>query len=188
MGSKRHLLDELFLDKNKPLYRFAKSMVLGRIPKEKFTAFIKERFHSSGITIDALNISEILSLTDCHPYYTQQFCHEICNATLPRKHVTLTDIARAKEALLQSQSYAYTTIWESLSPKQRQVMAALCQAPGANIYSEEFMRRFSLAMPTIQTAMKALLKKGFVEKENSHYILSDIFFTEWIRRKTGYSS
>jgi AAA+ ATPase superfamily predicted ATPase len=185
MGSKRHLLDELFVDKNKPLYRFAKSMVLGRIPKDKFTAFIKERFQSAGIAIDALNVSEILSLTECHPYYTQQFCHEICNATLPRKHVTLTDIARAKESLLQSQSYAYTTIWESLSPKQRQVMAALCQNTSANLYSDDFMRRFSLGMPTIQTAMKALLKKGLVEKENSHYVLTDIFFTEWIRRKTG---
>jgi hypothetical protein len=185
MGSKRHLLNELFIDKNRPLYHFAKSMVLGKIPKNKFAVFIRERFQSGQMKVDDLDVSEILSTTDCHPYYTQQFCHEIYNATLPRKHVELTDISKAKEALLQAQSHAYTTIWEDLSPKQRQLMAGLCQTAQANIYSEEFMRRFLMVMPTIQTTIKALLNKGLVERENSHYVLSDTFLAEWIRQKTS---
>lgn len=184
MGSKRHLLDELFQDKAKPLYRIAKSMPLGKIPKSKLGSFIRSRFRSVKMTISPQEISQILDTTGCHPYYTQQLCHEIYNAVIPRKKVSTADAEKAAEQCIQTQSYAYTTIWEGLAGKQRELAIALSKMPGENIYSQNFIARHDLgSASSIQTALEALEKKGILERENGGYSLSDVFFAEWIQKK-----
>jgi len=183
MGSKRHLLAELFLDKARPLYNIAKSFPLGKISPSELTSFIRARFKSVHIAIRPAEMEEILALSDRHPYYTQQLCHEIYNIVTPRKEVSPEDIPRALESCLAAQSYAYTTIWDTLAGKQRDLIVGLSRTEAATIYSQEFIRRFGLGSSgSIQKAIDALLKKGLVEREGDRYYLSDVFFAEWIRR------
>lgn len=187
MGSKRHLLDELFLDKNKPLYRIAKPVPLGKIRQEKFKTFIHTRFRSVDMSIDGKIIDEILNITACHPYYTQQLCHEIFNVSLSKKEaqvITLKDIEAAEDKCISAQSYAYSTIWDSLAGKQKDLILALALNPEANIYSQEFLKRHDLGAPaSVQTAVKALEKKGLLDRVNGGYSISDVFFVEWIKKK-----
>jgi len=184
MGSKRHLSDELFQDKTKPLYRIAKSMPLGKIPEPKLGAFIRSRFRSVKISVSSEDVAQILRRTGCHPYYTQQLCHEIYNAVVPGKKVSEAAIQKAAEQCIQTQSYAYITIWEGLAGKQRELATALSKTPGGNVYSQDFIARHDLGSPSsIQTALEALEKKGILERENGSYCLSDVLFAEWIRRK-----
>jgi len=184
MGSKRHLLAELFLDKAKPLYNIAKSFPLGTIPQEELTSFIRSRFKSVHITAGQDAIERILALTERHPYYTQQLCHEVFNTVAPRTRVTLEDINKALGACLAAQSYAYTTLWDNLSNKQRDLVVGLSTS-NSSIYSQGFINQFNLGSPgAVQKAIDALLKKGLVERENNHYFIADIFFLEWVRRGT----
>lgn len=187
MGSKRHLLDELFLDKNKPLYRIAKPVPLGKISAEKFKTFIRSRFKSVDMDIEAGLIEQILKITTCHPYYTQQLCHEIFNISLSKKAkptITPNDIELAKDKCISAQSYAYSTIWDGLAGKQKDLILALALNPGANIYSQEFLTEYDLgASATVQTAVKALEKKGLLDRQNSSYFISDVFFIEWLKKE-----
>lgn len=183
MGSKRHLLDELFLDKNKPLYRIAKSVPLGKIPAGKFKTFIHSRFKSVDMDIEESLIEQILKLTACHPYYTQQLCHEIFNICFSKKGVTPKDIEIARDKCISAQSYAYSTIWDGLAGKQKDLILALALNPEANIYSQEFLTKHELGAPaTVQTAVKALEKKGLLDRQNGSYFISDIFLVEWIKK------
>lgn len=184
LGSKRHLLDELFQDKNKPLYKIAKSMPLGRISPDKLKRFIQSRFKTGYVNIGQDLLKEILDITLCHPYHTQQLCHELYNVCFPKKTVTREDIARAKQKCIYSQSYTYTTIWDGLSAKQRELIFAIAVTPGAGIYSQDFINKYSLGGPaTVQRAVDALEKKGLVDRENGNYIISDVFFGEWIKER-----
>ena len=187
MGSKRHLLDEMFLDKNKPLYRIAKPVPLGKIPEEKFKSFIHSRFKSANIAIKEDLIDQILKITACHPYYTQQFCHEIFNVCFSKKDIsTITphDIELAEDKCISAQSYAYSTIWDGLAGKQKDLILALSLNPKANVYSHEFLSEHDLgASATVQTAIKALEKKGLLDRQNGGYSISDVFFVEWLKKK-----
>lgn len=187
MGSKRHLLDELFLDKNKPLYRIAKSVPLGRISEKKFESFIHSRFNSVDMIIKENLIERILKITACHPYYTQQLCHEIFNICFSKKEVsTITPkaIELARDKCISAQSYAYSTIWDGLAGKQKDLILALALSPEANIYSQDFLTKYELGAPaTVQTAVRALEKKGLLDRQNGGYSISDIFFVEWIKKK-----
>lgn len=187
MGSKRHLLDELFLDKNKPLYRIAKSVPLGKIKPENLKNFIHSRFKSINMNIDANLVDEILKITACHPYYTQQLCHEVFNVGFSKEEthtITLKDIKAAEDKCISAQSYAYSTIWDGLAGKQKDLILALTLNPEANIYSQEFLSKHELGIPaTVQTAVRALEKKGLLDRANGSYSISDVFFIEWIKRK-----
>jgi len=187
MGSKRHLMDELFQDKNKPLYKIAKAIPLGKIPSNIFKTFIHSRFKSIDMHIESNLIDEILNVTACHPYYTQQLCHEIFNITFSKKEplvISHEDINSARDKCIQAQSYAYVTIWGSLAAKQKSLVLALCKEPGANIYSQDFLDSNSLGTAaSIQTAVKALEKKGVLDRENSSHFVSDVFFIDWLKQK-----
>lgn len=187
MGSKRHLLDELFLDKNKPLYRIAKPVPLNKIKAEKLKSFIHSRFKSIDMAIDKILIDELLKLTACHPYYTQQLCHEVFNVCFSKEEaytITLKDVEMAEDKCISAQSYAYSTIWDGLSGKQKDLILALFLNPEANIYSQEFLVKHELGAPaTVQTAVKALEKKGLLDRANGGYSISDVFFVEWIKKK-----
>lgn len=187
MGSKRHLMDELFQDKNKPLYKIAKAIPLGKIPSERFKAFIHSRFKSVDMRIESGLIDEILNVTGCHPYYTQQLCHEIFNTSFSKEEPAIAnqkDINSARDKCIQAQSYAYATIWDSLAAKQKSLVVALCKEPCANIYSQDFLGRHSLGTAaSIQTAVNALEKKGVLDRENGSYFVSDVFFIEWLKQK-----
>ena len=44
LGSKRHLLERIFNDRNEPFWRSAKQLEIGMIPAAEFAAFVGERF------------------------------------------------------------------------------------------------------------------------------------------------
>lgn len=184
MGSKRHLLDELFTDKSRPLYHIAKPIPLGKIPKEKLADFIRSRFESSGMKISTAQTDRILEITECHSYYTQQLSHEVYNAAFPRPEVSDGDIARAQDNCIQAQAHGHVVLWDGLAGKQRELVIALAKSGMSTIYSQEFIDRHSLgSTASVQTAAEALEKKGLLDRENGSYGLSDVFFAEWVRRK-----
>jgi hypothetical protein len=185
MGSQRHLLDQMFNDKNRPLYRAGKPFNLGRIPESEFSQFIKERFRAGGLNISKEIISQILKLTQCHPYYTQQLCHEIWNQCMARnaKDVQESDIVQGKEQVLKNQNYAYTSMWDSTKGAQRALLHAMAVSEEKGIFSSGFREKYRLGAPsTVARAVEYLEEKGFIEKDGNDYVISDAFFQEWIKR------
>ena len=186
MRSQRHLLDQVFSDKNRPLYRIGKPFNLGRLSKEEFSKFIKKRFKAEGgIVASNDTISQILQLTQCHPYYTQQLCHEIWNQCISqeKKNVEDGDIAQAKEQVLKNQNYAYTSMWDSIKGKQRVLLHAMTMSGENNIFSTDFREKYGLgASSTVARVVEYLEEKGLIEKDDVDYVISDAFFQEWIKR------
>lgn len=185
MGSQRHLLNQMFNDKNRPLYRAGKPFNLSRLSEDEFSQFIKERFKADGINTSKEVISQILALTQCHPYYTQQLCHEIWNQCISqeKKNVEESDIEQAKEQVLKNQNYAYTSMWDSTKGKQRALLHAMAISDEKNIFSTDFREKYRLgASSTVARAVEYLEKKGLIEKDSSNNVISDTFFQEWIKR------
>ena len=75
LGSKRHLLERIFSDRNEPFWRSAKQLEIGMIHPEKFALFLRERFGASGKWIDDEPLARLLAATDGHPYATQELAY-----------------------------------------------------------------------------------------------------------------
>jgi len=184
MGSKRHLIDDIFNNRNRAFYGIGKFFSLGKIPKEEFVSFIKKRFSATGLKINKDLSNKILSLTECHPYYTQMLCHEAWNES-HKKRVDEKSLERAINSVINSQSYAFTSIWDGVSPKQRNLLIALVNGE-SSLHSQDVVVRYDLGSPaTVSKSLKTLEEKEIIVRENGSFNFIDPFFREWIRLRIG---
>jgi uncharacterized protein len=68
LGSRQHLLRQVFTKSNSPLYNSAKVVSLGPIPRDAFSRFIAERCASTSMAITDQAIARLLDITDGHPH------------------------------------------------------------------------------------------------------------------------
>jgi len=179
MGSKKHLFDLIFRDREKPLFRFGKQFYLDRLPKKEYSEFIKKRFSEKSIKVDKAMMDEIFEITGNHPYYTQQLCHELWN--LSEGSITKKHLENAVRNVLRNQSYAYELIWDSLRGHAKSLIMGIALGE-KNLYSSKFIRKHNLnSASSVQKALKMLEKKQLVEKKGGNYVVEDVFFGEWLK-------
>ncbi|MDI6791342.1 MAG: ATP-binding protein [bacterium] len=184
MGSKRHLMHRIFNDRSRPFYKIGKTFTLRKIPKEKFAAFIIKRLESTGMRIESPLIEEILEITEGHPHYTQMLMHEVWNESYPGKIITSESIKMGLEQVFLHEGDAFIALWDSLSPRQKNLLVALASDENIPLHSQAAIIKYELGSPaTVSKSLKVLKDKEFLEQEGGKYIFSDIFFKEWIRRQ-----
>lgn len=178
-GSKRHLLHQIFADESRPLFKFARPMELGNVPKGEFSKFISRKFTSTGGSITGEVIDKVLEFTDGHPYFTQQLCHEMWY--LSKKASDPSVVERAINVILAHYGVEYERIWDGLrSGTQRRLMLGMAREHGQNIYSTDFIVEYQLkTVAHVQKALKLLENRGLVEKGE----ITDLFLAEWLRRR-----
>ena len=183
LGSRKHLIQKMVLDKNRPLYRAGGHYPLGRIAEKEWQPFIRQHFLTATKRIDEGQIHEICEMTQGHPFYTQHLCHALWELCERRKAVTREMIRAAVKVLLDRESYAYTTLWESLTLPQKRFLKGLAAEPaGVKVFAGEFVSRHGLSSASnAQRAVEALLAKDVIDRDNGSFVISDRFFRLWIQ-------
>jgi hypothetical protein len=183
LGSRRHLMDELFHDKNAHLYRSARPLPLGPIAVDKFGRWIRRRFAASGVEATDEVVEAVLELTDGRPFETQQLCAFVWEqardeGTIASSHV----LAKALARLIDAETPRYVAVWDSLSQHQRTVLAAVA-VDGRSVYSEEYRLHHKLGgAGSVRSSLRALESKELVERANGDWVVADVFLAEWLRR------
>ena len=75
LGSKRHLLERIFSDKNEPFWRSAKQLEVGMISPTAFEPFLRQRFEETGKRLSDEAAARLLASTGGHPYATQELAY-----------------------------------------------------------------------------------------------------------------
>jgi uncharacterized protein len=183
MGSRQHLMSRVFNDRNQPLYRSARPLLLGPIAATDFRPFIRSRFESTYVLIQDAAIDRVLDITAGHPHDTQELCHftwDIGVAT--RSVLTPAHVDQARQHVVEAEDAHYTTLWESLTRAQRSLVLALNREPGKGLYSDAFRARHQLGSAgTVQKALRALLDRDVIAGSSVHgYQAPDVFFRSWL--------
>jgi hypothetical protein len=187
LGSKRHLMEEVFTADNQPLYKMAKPVVLDTIARDDFMAFIRERCAETGQDITDLAIAAILDITGGHPHDTQELCYfawSLARAErLPVIDKQTTE--RALALVLDAESARYISLWDGLPAHQRLVLIALSTDPAGPIYSEGYRHDHRLgAASSVQRSVARLVARALIEPVTGNgYRIADVFLREWIIRR-----
>ena len=183
MGSKTHLMRDIFNNPHRPFYKSGKHYPLGKIDPEELSIFAKKKFLEQKITIGKNELNVLLDVTECHPYYFQMLCHVLWELCLENRIIAENDIDKALEILVSRESSVYIAIWDELTIKQKNLLAALAKEEYPEIFSKKFLETYGIGpASSIQKALKKLLKKELVQQENGSYVIYDLFFKKWIRR------
>lgn len=183
LGSRKHLIQKMFLDRNRPLYRAGGHYPLGPIGEEHWQPFVRKRFADADKVIARERIRDVCELTQGHPFYTQHLCHVLWEACEPGAEVTPATIKAAVRVLLDRENYGYTTLWESLTIPQRRFLKGLAiDAAGVKVFGGEFVRRHDLGSASnVQRAVAALQAKDVIDRDNGSFLITDRFFRLWIQ-------
>ena len=187
LGSRKHLIQRMVLDRSSPLYRAGGHYPLNPISTEDWVPFVRERFERSGKQISDDHVRSICRITEGHPFYTQHLCHAVWELSEPEEAVDEQTVNAAVQLLLERESYAYTTLWESLARMQRRFLRGLATEPdGVKVFAAAFGQRHQLGSPsTVQRAVDSLLEKDIIDRSDSSFLIPDRFLRIWIQRNVA---
>jgi hypothetical protein len=182
LGSKRHMMNRLFNDENEPFWRSAKQMEIGLIDRDAFRSFIEAQFAKTDRGLVSATVDRVLTVTDGHPYATQELCYFLWELVPEGFSATSTDVDDALAAVLRSEHAHFSRVWEKAARGQRLVLQALAAEPDEPI-SEEYRRRHNLpADATVRKAVRTLRDDELVARIERGYVIAEPFFAEWILR------
>ncbi|MDA1018262.1 MAG: ATP-binding protein [Planctomycetota bacterium] len=183
LGSRKHLMQDMFLDQSRPLYRSAAHYPLGPIATSHWQPFIASRFRKADKKIDKQQITELCSRTEGHPFYTQHLCHVLWSTTESGGAVDDASINKAVDELLRRESHAYVTLWESLTRNEQRLLRGLANSESPpKPFSSDFTRQYGLRTSSnSQRAAESLLRKDVIDRESSSFVIVDRFLRLWIR-------
>jgi len=187
LGSRKHLIQRMVLDRSSPLYRAGGHYPLNSISTEDWGPFIRERFERSEKQISDDHVRSICRITEGHPFYTQHLCHAVWELCEPEEAVDEQTVNAAVQLLLERESYAYTTLWESLTRMQRRFLSGLAtETDSVQVFSAAFLQQHHLgSASTVQGVVDALLEKDIIDRSDSSFLISDRFFRIWIQRNVA---
>ncbi len=182
VGSRRRMLLDMFVDKNRPFYQSALLMELKALPEPALTPFIQERFQAGAVRCDPDQARSIRALTQGHPYYTQKLCYVIFEGC--GEMVRDEDIQEALKQLIEMEKPLFEALLQGLAPRQIALLRGLAAEPTEAVFSLPYMQRHELGSTgAVQGALKRLTSLDLVERneQSGLWSLPDPFFALWLR-------
>jgi len=179
MGSKKSILHNMFLDKNRPFYKSVKHFKIKEIQKDVWSEFITSNFIKTKKNIDTKYIDAIVNITKGFPYYTQQFAYELWVKTLNSVDDNIFD--ETLKTIIDREEDLFSIEWDNLTLNQQKALKIIIQKDGKNLYDEEYLVKYKLKVGSFQTTLKGLVQKDIVDKIKNIYYLQDPLFEYWLK-------
>lgn len=188
LGSKRHILERIFNDKNEPFWRSAKRMEIGMIPVDEFAAYIRSRFDQTDKGIRDEALQRLLGVTAGHPYGTQELAYFVWGQVPTGHFANLGDVERALAQVLRSEHNHFSRLWDDATHNQRLLLIALAEEP-SRLYTEDYRARRGLPSAShVQRAVGQLEKDDVAGRDgDGRHRIVEPFLAEWIRREQASS-
>lgn len=170
LGSQESMMTDIFENKKSPFYHFGEMMRLGKLPRQDFHKYLSERlaeyFPDTSIRI----ADEILDMTDCHPYYSQQLAASVWQIGVLTPDES-NPLECAIEHIVTTHGLDFERLWMHQNRTNKWILRRLSE--GQTVNNGEYRTS------TVYSALKRLQKDGFVIYTDK-YELEDPFFKQWI--------
>jgi hypothetical protein len=181
-GSQKHLLQDMFENEDRPLYRLCQKMSLDRISAEHYHPFLqsaaKAKWRKS---LSDEVIEEILNVTLRHPYYVNALCDRLWAHSKPP---SLPTTATAWDALVEEDRSLMTGKVLRLAASQRGMLKAIAKTPGGVMHpvSQEFLTTIRVPSSTGNRSKEALEELDLIQQdENKAWILVDPVMAAYLK-------
>jgi AAA+ ATPase superfamily predicted ATPase len=181
LGSKTHILHELFDNKKRAFYHSASQISIGPLPEVDTIKYLQKKLAASGITIDVKTGLYLISAAGNIPHYIQLLAAEVWQYLIDnKKPVTKKVVDYCVKQILALKGDYYMELFDRQSQSRKQLLQALTIS-GKNVFSAAYINTHRLtSVSTVQRAMKELVENGIAEKLNDEYVIADPFFKAFV--------
>lgn len=179
-GSRRSIVYDMLNNRSRPFYRFCQPIEFPPF-HEEFTDWIIQRFDELGVTCSADIVHYIRKVVLDIPSYVQMMCFNLAAQRL--KHITIEDVDRTFETILQQNTYPHQTTWKSLETNQQRTLRLIAYE-GGKTFPEELLAKYEIPdRQALASAIESLKVKELLDIDISArdaVMFEDPFFATWI--------
>jgi len=186
LGSRTHILNDMFANKNRPFYNSAATLCLKELPRDETRFFLRERFAKSGIAVQDDTADYLIDQAGNIPYYIQLLASEVWQQTIDSTKTATSDVVDdCTDKIVEIKNDFYLELFDRQSAYQKKLLKALA-LDGKSIFSSDYRRQHRLSVPsTTQKAVSGLISAGIIEKHQHAHVYSDPFFQRFVLRLTA---
>ncbi|MDF1655686.1 MAG: ATP-binding protein [Coxiellaceae bacterium] len=169
-GSNPHLINNMFENESRPLYKLCKKLPLHRISAEHYKKHLnyaaKQQWSQQ---LSDETFTEIISLTERHPYYMNALCDEIWAES---QKIPSTEMVKACwQIVIESDKSHLIKDFLRLSDNQRKALIHISTYGGKELFSSKSIKSMDIPSGSLMRAVSTLLENDFIEQANGKYHL-----------------
>ncbi len=182
-GSKKHMMEKIFLSQSHPFYRFGDIVYLKKISEADWVEYICKRFMVTGKSISEQYARQICQLTDRYSSYVQQLAWFVWLKC--KGEVVEEDMTFAINRLLDSQESLFIQQTESLSEYQMNFLHAIADGIHKGFTASSVLSNYRLGTSANITRLKkALTEKDLIETIAPNTLdFSDPILKMWLKQR-----
>ena len=184
-GSQRHLMGEMFSSAARPFFASTSMVHLQSIDKLKYIEFAQRHFKSCHREITTETVEKIYDLFEGITWYIQKTLNALFGETAEGSCCEAGMVDDIIKLIIDSNQYTYAENIFRLPEKQGKLL--ICIAKDGYVVaptSSDFVRKHNLiSASSIQAALRGLIEKEFVTRNEQGYAVYDKFFEIWLRAK-----
>ena len=175
-GSQRHLITEMFKNRNRAFYRLATSFPLEKIETVDYIKWVNHLYRKANRKIDDRLIEDVVNRCENHPMYIQEFFFNIWLY----ETVSFGLVDKIEREIIGKRLPEYANIWDSLTLNQKRALKLLAGTGGENIYAADNLDKFAFRTASQVTAALANLQDHGIIDKNKQWKVHDPFFRTWL--------
>lgn len=181
-GSKKHMMDEMFVSPKGPFYQSTQLMALVPINLAKYSKFAEGFFRKAGRAFDADAFSHLYGRFDGITWYVQAVLNRVWANGAGLDSAGRVD-AVVDELIEESGSF-FMDLLRSQTPAEQSLMKAIGREGEVKAISAgDFIGRNRLpAASTIRSAAAKLAERDIIYRTERGYVVYDRFFGAWLGR------
>lgn len=181
-GSKRHVMEQLVLGSDAPLYGMATRLALAALPPAEMSDFLVRRAAAGDKDLPTELADRIVEIAGPVPNDIQYLAYEVYG--LAGHKITAADVENGMRLAVEHEADFCAFRFDSLGAGQRRLMTRLAHTPTAQPYADEFRQAVRLRSPgALRNALKALQEQDLVVVQDEQYRVASPFFGAWLRSR-----
>ncbi|MBL6785370.1 MAG: hypothetical protein ISQ32_03620 [Rickettsiales bacterium] len=183
LGSKKHILADIFVKPHAPLANFGNDVVIKPIKYQEYHIYMNKRFIQNGNKINLKNSKLIQDLMQRVPEAINMLCYEI-NLKSKNQQISEQIIYDSLIRLLEMRQSRFESLLNNFSKAEETVITAIAKNNGfiESPNSKDFVNKVNLTPRSISLNIAKLLEAGHLEKDRDQYQITDPLLLEYLKR------
>ncbi len=181
LGSQASLLNALFAERQRALYRFALLRDLPPVPDEAWRVYLHRKFEGAGLELTQQGADTLLARTGGHPYGLMQVANRayVLLQQGDRRRITADVAVLAYQDVLRTLDRVYEAEWADVRRVKSAGRVLEALARGEPAYQTH------LPAATVYRALAALVQQGVIYRPapRARYRFTEVMFLDWLLGK-----
>jgi hypothetical protein len=181
MGSKKHILAQMFSSPKRAFFNWGDHIEFGQIPYNEYTAYINIRLRGLKLEMHQ-SVSEYLqNSVNRDPEAINRVCQELVSelkgATLKMRYVTKQNVDDALVSLLDKRQSSMEEYLRHFTPAEERVLVAFAKQNGkvSHPTGKDFLAKSGLTSGGMKKILDRFVDDAVLYHEGDEFLVSDVF-------------